>query len=58
VAGETLAYQPKGILLPRSCPRGGFPFSAQFTFLDGSTTSSQTTVRCPPHGRARDTMRH
>jgi hypothetical protein len=45
--GSTLAYTPKGILLPTSCPRGGFPFAASFSFLDGSHPSARATVPCP-----------
>ena len=44
VGGRTLAYQPKGILLPTSCPGGGFPFAAEFRFLDNSL--AQPTPRC------------
>lgn len=47
VHGGTLFYRPKGILLPDSCPRGGFPFAATLTFLDGSHASARTAVRCP-----------
>ncbi len=32
--GRTIVYQPPGILLPNSCPRGGFPFAAQFSFVE------------------------
>jgi hypothetical protein len=46
--GRTLAYQPNGILLPRTCPRGGFPFEAAFSFLDGSRSSAHTRIPCPP----------
>jgi hypothetical protein len=49
--GRTLAYRPRGILLPGSCPRAGFPFAAQFSFLDGSRATAQTAVPCP--GRER-----
>lgn len=42
-----VAYTPNGIVLPRSCPRGGFPFAADFTFLDGSHASARTAVPCP-----------
>ena len=35
------------ILTPRSCPAGGFPFAASFTFADGSTISESATVPCP-----------
>lgn len=46
-AGRTLGYTPAGILLPRRCPRGGFPFEAAFTFLDGSHSAAHTLVACP-----------
>jgi|HubBroStandDraft_3_1064219.scaffolds.fasta_scaffold08267_2 hypothetical protein len=48
VDGRTLAYQPKGILLPSTCPRGGFPFAAEFSFLDEEHASAFTTAPCPP----------
>jgi hypothetical protein len=47
VHGRIIAYHPKGIVLPRRCPRGGFRFSATFSFLDGTQTRAQTIVRCP-----------
>jgi hypothetical protein len=40
-------YNPQGILLPHHCPRGGFPFSAELGFLDGSRTSTRAVVSCP-----------
>jgi hypothetical protein len=49
--GRTLAYQPMGILLPGSCPRSGFPFAAQFSFLGGSLATAHTAVPCPAHAR-------
>jgi hypothetical protein len=45
--GRTLAYRPKGILLPGGCPRRGFPFAAEFSFSDGSRASAQTAATCP-----------
>ena len=52
--GKTIPYHPKGLILPDTCPRGGFPFSAEFTFLDGSKASAQTAVACPrPNHRRR-----
>lgn len=51
VAGRTLAYQPPGIPLPKSCPRGGFPFAAEFGFVDGSHTFARAAVPCPRHLR-------
>lgn len=47
VHGRRVAYRPQGILLPRRCPRGGFRFSAVFSFLDGTRAQAQTTVACP-----------
>jgi hypothetical protein len=44
--GRRTPYRPSGVLLPRHCPRGGFRFSATFSFLDGTRASATTTVRC------------
>jgi hypothetical protein len=49
VHGRNIAYHPAGIGLPRSCPRGGFPFAATFRFLDGRHAGAQTRVPCPRH---------
>lgn len=35
------------ILVPSSCPVGGFPFAGSFAFADGSTASAYATVPCP-----------
>jgi hypothetical protein len=55
VRGRRVRYTPRGLLLPRRCPRGGFPFAASFSFQDGSSTSAETRVPCPrsKHRRAR-----
>lgn len=45
--GRRLAYHPRGIELPRSCPHGGFRFDATFSFLDGSSAQAKTSVNCP-----------
>jgi hypothetical protein len=47
VHGRQISYRPKGLSLPRRCPRGGFPFSARFTFLDNTRAEAHTTVACP-----------
>jgi hypothetical protein len=44
--GKLIAYHPQGILLPNKCPKGGFTFSANLTFLDGSHTQARTAVAC------------
>ncbi len=47
VHGRLVHFRPTGIGVPEHCPRGGFPFSASFTFEDGSATSATATVPCP-----------
>jgi hypothetical protein len=49
IHGRKVAFHPKGVSVPERCPKGGFPFAAEFTFLDGNQASAQTTVPCPPH---------
>ncbi len=56
--GSTLVYTPKGILLPTTCPRGGFPFAATFSFLDGSRSQAHTTVGCPDARRRTPQGKH
>jgi hypothetical protein len=51
VHSKKVAFHPKGVSVPERCPRGGFPFAAEFTFQDGSTTGATTTVPCPPRRR-------
>jgi hypothetical protein len=48
--GATFTYTPKGIVLPPTCPHGGFPFAATFSFLDGSHPQARATVPCPGRG--------
>jgi hypothetical protein len=45
--GRTVAYRPRGVQLPDSCPRGGFPFAAQLSFLGGGSATARTVVACP-----------
>ncbi|MHB1468580.1 MAG: hypothetical protein ACYCX7_05425, partial [Solirubrobacteraceae bacterium] len=49
--GLTFAYKPLGILMPASCPHGGFPFAAAFTFSDETTAHARTDARCPAKRR-------
>ncbi len=53
VHGHTVAYHPVGIGLPRSCPRGGFPFATTFSFTDGSHAQAHASVPCPRRASAR-----
>ncbi|HEY2537844.1 MAG TPA: hypothetical protein VGI24_12805 [Solirubrobacteraceae bacterium] len=47
IHGKIVPFKPKGIAVPTRCPRGGFPFRADFTFLDGTRASTTSTVACP-----------
>lgn len=46
VSGVSLAYKPRGILLPPTCHSNGFPFAANFVFSDGTQARTRTTVPC------------
>jgi hypothetical protein len=35
------------LAIPRSCPRGGFPFASAFTFADRSSASASVRLPCP-----------
>ncbi len=50
--GRIVHYRPRGIPLPERCPRGGFRFEAQMSFLDGSRAAADATVRCPRRRKA------
>ena len=52
VGGRIVSFRPRGILLPKSCPRGGFPFAVHLSFSDGSGAGSNAAVPCP-RSRAR-----
>jgi hypothetical protein len=47
VHGRRVAYHPHGIEVPERCPRGGFPFQAQFQFVNGARAETRTAVPCP-----------
>jgi hypothetical protein len=36
------------VVVPGSCPIGGFPFAAEFTYADGSSGTALATAVCPP----------
>jgi hypothetical protein len=35
------------VLVPTSCPVGGFPFAGEFTYAEGPSSSALTTSSCP-----------
>ncbi len=48
VHGKKVGYKPEGVTLPDTCPSGGFPFAANFQFLDGTAVTAKSVVPCPP----------
>ncbi|HEY2216330.1 MAG TPA: hypothetical protein VGH21_02470 [Solirubrobacteraceae bacterium] len=44
---KTRLVHVRGLVAPRTCPRGGFPIEGNFEFLDGSTSTAQATIPCP-----------
>jgi hypothetical protein len=47
VHGKRKLFHVKGIILPKRCPRGGWPVASSFSFEDGSTVMAKRTVPCP-----------
>jgi hypothetical protein len=47
VHGKRKLFHVKGIVLPKSCPHGGWPVASQFSFEDGSTVMAKRTIPCP-----------
>lgn len=47
VHGKRRLLHVRGIVLPKSCPRTGWPVASQFTFEDGSTVMAKRTIGCP-----------
>lgn len=45
--GREQTVPVKGIVLPRRCPRGGWPVASRFSFQDGETVMATRTIRCP-----------
>lgn len=52
VRGRKVAYSPRGVVLPRRCPSGGFRFLATFRFMDDSSAIAATSVPCPSARRS------
>jgi hypothetical protein len=47
IHGKRKLFHVKGIITPKTCPRGGWPVASQFSFLDGSTVMAKSTIACP-----------
>ncbi len=47
VHGRRVLRHLQGIVTPRKCPAGGFPFQALITFEDGTNLTTQGAIPCP-----------
>jgi hypothetical protein len=48
VHGKRQLVHVKGIIVPKKCPAGGFPYETQIRFEDGTTNTVKHTIPCPP----------
>ena len=44
--GKKKLFHVRGIVVPKTCPSGGFPIEGQFGFADGTTGTAKTTIPC------------
>lgn len=47
IHGHRKLLHVKGIILPKSCPHGGWPVASVFKFQDGSVVMAKRSIRCP-----------
>lgn len=47
IHGRRKLMHVRGLVVPKSCPRGGFPIEVQVGFADATTARTTTTVPCP-----------
>lgn len=48
VHGHRRLFHVRGVVVPKTCPRGGFPIELQVQNADGSTAAAKTVIPCPP----------
>jgi hypothetical protein len=47
VHGKRTLFHVKGIIVPKKCPHGGFPYKTEIGFADGTTNTVKGTIPCP-----------
>jgi len=48
IHGKQQLVHVKGLIVPKACPKGGFPFKVIITYLDNTTSTDAYTAPCPP----------
>jgi hypothetical protein len=46
IHGKKTLVKVKGIITPKTCPRGGWPVETQISFEDGSTVTAKRSLSC------------
>ena len=44
---QRVLFHVRGIIVPKACPAGGFPFSLVLTYQDGTSTTTDAAAPCP-----------
>jgi hypothetical protein len=47
IKGKRELFHVRGIITPKSCPKGGWPVASRFSFEDGSTAMDTSKIPCP-----------
>ena len=47
IHGKRKLVHVKGLIVPKTCPSGGFPYEAAFSFEDGTTNTYKGAIPCP-----------
>ncbi len=47
VHGKQKLLHVKGLILPKTCPKAGFPFKVTIGFIDGTDSTENYTMPCP-----------
>jgi hypothetical protein len=47
VHGKRKLFHVKGIIVPKTCPHGGWPVASEFTFQDGERVIAKRKIPCP-----------
>lgn len=46
-SARKMSHELASVRVPHSCPAGGFPFAAEFTYLEGAHNSALAKIPCP-----------
>jgi hypothetical protein len=47
IHGKRKLVHVRGLVVPKTCPVGGFPYEAAFGFEDGTSNTYKGVIACP-----------